>query len=47
MGEIREGYMSANMKGKDHVMVQAVSHWFVTAGAWVESKANPCGICGG
>jgi hypothetical protein len=47
MGEIREGYMLGNMKGKDHATAQAFSHWFVTAGAWVESQASPCGICGG
>jgi hypothetical protein len=47
MGEIREGCMSANMKGKDHAMAQAVSHWFVTAGACIESQASPCGIFGG
>jgi len=47
MGEIREGYMSGNMKRKGHATTQADSHWFVTAGAWVESQASPCGICGG
>jgi len=40
MGEIREGYMFGNMKGKGHATAQADSHWFVTAGAWVESQAS-------
>jgi len=47
MGDNREGYMSGNLKGKDHAMAQAVSHWFVTTGAWVESQAIPCEIYGG
>jgi hypothetical protein len=47
MGEIRERYMSGNMKGKDHAMAQAVSRLFVTVGAWVESQTSPCGIHSG
>jgi len=28
-------------------MTQAVIHQPLTAEAWVESQASPCGICGG
>jgi hypothetical protein len=28
-------------------MAQVISHWPLTAEAWVHTWVNPCGICGG
>jgi len=39
--------LNISTKGLGGTVVQVVSHQPLTMQVWVESQANPCGICGG
>jgi hypothetical protein len=38
---------TAQEEAEGRAMVQVISHWPLTAEAWVRVWVNPCGICGG